>query len=63
MKFHGQLSFLGQPKMVAVAHTESEVFSAYRAGYMRKMASNPRTYTVVLKTVMYEAAHMVFSIN
>ena len=49
--------------MSAVAHAEIEVFSAYRAGYTQKMASNPRTYAVVLKTVAYEAAHMVFSIN
>ena len=49
--------------MGTVAHMEIEVFSAYRAGYTRKMASNPPTYMVVLKTVAYEAAHMVFSIN
>ena len=63
MNFHGQIRFLGQPKMSAVAHMEIKVFSAYRAGYTWKMASNPRTYTAVLKTVAYEAAHMVFSIN
>ena len=62
MKFHGQLRFLGQPKMGAAAHVEIEVFSAYRAGYMRKMPPYSRTYAVVLKTVAYEAAHKVFSI-
>ena len=61
-KFHGQLGFLGQPKMGAATHTEIKVFFTYRAGYMWKMASNPRTYVAVLKTVMYEAAHKVFSI-
>ena len=49
--------------MGAAAHTKIEVFFAYRAGYTQKMASNPRTYVVVLKTVTYEAAHMIFSIN
>ena len=49
--------------MSTAAHVEIEVFSAYRAGYTWKMASNPRTYTAVLKTVAYEAAHMVFSVN
>ena len=49
--------------MGAVAHTETKVFSTYRARYTRKMDSNPHTYVVVLKTVTYEAAHMVFSIN
>ena len=49
--------------MGAAAHVEIEGFFAYRAGYTRKMASNPRTYTVVLKIVAYEAADTVFSIN
>ena len=49
--------------MSVVAHVKIEVFSAYRAGCTRKMASNPHTYAVVLKTVAYEAAHMVFSIK
>ena len=48
--------------MGIVAHAEIEVFSAYRAGYTWKMTSNPRTYAAVLKTVVYEAAHKVFSI-
>ena len=60
MKFHGQLSFLGQPKMGATAHAEIEVFSAYRAGYMRKIPSQSRTYVAVWKTVVYAAAHEVF---
>ena len=49
--------------MGAVAHAEIEVFSAYRAGYTQKRASKSRTYAAVLKTVAYEAVHMVFSIN
>ena len=63
MNFHGQIRFLDQPKMGAAAHMEIEFFSMYRARHMRKMPSNPRTYAAVLKTVAYEAAHMVFSIN
>ena len=39
--------------MSVVAHVEIEVFSAYRARYTRKRASNPRTYTTVFKTVAY----------
>ena len=39
MKFHGQLSFLGQTKMNAAAHAEMEGFSTYRARYMWKMPS------------------------
>ena len=58
--FHGQMIFLGHPKMGAVAHTEIKAFSTYRARYMRKRTSNPRTYAVVFKTVAYEAAHMIF---
>ena len=46
--------------MSTVAHEEIDAFSAYRAGYTRKMASNLRTYAVVFKTVAYEAAHMNF---
>ena len=60
MKFHGQISFLGHPKMSAMAHMEIKVFSAYRAGYTRKRASNSRTYAVVFKTIAYEAVHMIF---
>ena len=63
MNFHGQIRFLGQPKMSAAAHVEMEVFFTYWAGYTWKMASNPRAYMAILKTVAYEAAHMVFSIN
>ena len=48
--------------MGAVAHAKFEVFSAYRAGYTRKIPSNPRTYADVLKKVAYEAVHKVFSI-
>ena len=62
MKFHGQLNFLVQPKIGAVADAEVEVFSTYRDGYTRKIPSNPHTYAVVLKTVAYEAVHKVFSI-
>ena len=62
MKFHGQIRFLGHPKMSTAAHTKIEVFSAYRARYMPKMPPNPHTYTNVLKTVTYEAANKVFSI-
>ena len=63
MNFHDLIRFLGPPKMSATAHVEIEVFFAYRDGYTQKMASNPRTYVVVLKKFTYEAAHMVFSIN
>ena len=49
--------------MSTTAHMEIEVFSVYRDGYTQKMASNLRTYAAVLKTVVYEATHMVFSIN
>ena len=63
MKFHGQLSFLVQPKMGAMAHAKIKVFSAYRAGYTRKIPSNLCTYAVVLKTVVYEAVHKVFFNN
>ena len=62
MNFHGQIRFLGHPKMSTTAHMEIEVFSAYRARYTRKMASNPRTYAAVLKIVTYEAAHKVFQV-
>ena len=61
IKFHGQLSFLDQTKKGATAHVEIEGFSAYRAGYMQKMPPKPRTYATVLKIVVYEAAHNVFS--
>ena len=46
--------------MSAAAHAEIEAFSAYRDGYTRKRASNPRTYVAVCKTVAYEAVHMNF---
>ena len=62
IKFHGQLSFLGQTKKGVVAHVEIKGFSMYRARYTWKMPPNPRTYTTVLKTVAYEAVHKVFSI-
>ena len=48
--------------MGVAAHAEIEGFSAYRAGYMQKMPPYSRTYVVVLKTVVYEAAHKGFSI-
>ena len=48
--------------MGVAAHVEIKVFSTYRARYTRKMTSNPRTYATVLKTVVYEATHKVFSI-
>ena len=60
IKFHGQLSFLGQTKKGAAAHTEIEGFSMYSAGYTQKMASNLRTYAAILKTVAYEDAHIFF---
>ena len=63
MNFHGQIRFLGQPKMSAAAHAKIEVFSTYRAGHTRKMPLNPRTYAIVLKIITYETAHMVFLIN
>ena len=59
--FHGQMNFLGHPKMSTVDHVEIEAFSMYRAGYTRKRTSNPRTYAVVFKTVTYEPAHMIFN--
>ena len=58
--FHGQMSFLGHPKMSAAVHTETEDFFAYRDGYTWKRVSKPRTYAVVFKTVTYEAAHVIF---
>ena len=58
--FHGQMSFLGHPKISATAHAEIEVFFMYRYGYTQKRASNPRTYAAVCKIVAYEAAHMIF---
>ena len=63
MNFHGLIRFLGQTKMSDAAHVEIKIFSMYRAGCMKKMASNPCTYAVVFKNIAYEAAHMVFSIN
>ena len=57
--FHGQMIFLGHPKMSAAAHVEIEAFSAYRDGYTWKRTSNPRTYAAVFKTVAYEAAHVI----
>ena len=62
IKFHGQLSFLGQTKKGVVAHAKFEGFSVYRAGYTRKMPPNPCTYTAVLKIVVYEVVHKVLSI-
>ena len=62
IKFHGQLSFLGQTKKGTVAHAEIEGFFMYRAGYTLKMPPYLRTYVTILKTVTYEAAHKVFSI-
>ena len=60
VKFHGQFSFLGQTKMGTVSHVEIEDFSAYRAGYTRKMPPQSSTYAVVWKIVAYEATHEVF---
>ena len=62
IKFHGHLRFICQSKKGVAAHVEIEGFSAYRAGYTWKMASNPHTYVAVLRIVVYEAAHKVFSI-
>ena len=58
MKFHGQLSFLGQPKMSATA--DAEFVSAYRARYTQKIPSNPRTYDGIWQIVAYAATHEVF---
>ena len=63
MNFHGQIRFLGHPKMSATAHTEIEVFSAYRAGYTQKNGLKPAYIRGCFETVAYEAAHMVFSMN
>ena len=41
MNFHGQISFLGHPKMSATAHMEIEVFSTYRVGCMWKNGLEP----------------------
>ena len=57
--FHGQMNFLGHPKMNIAAHVEIEAVSTCRARYMWKRASNLRTYAVVFKTVAYEAVHMI----
>ena len=62
IKFHGVFDFLGHSKIGTMDHVEIEGFSTYRARYTWKMPPNPRTYTTVLKTVAYEAAHKVFSI-
>ena len=43
--------------MSAAAHAGIEDFSAYRAGYTQKRDQKPRTYTAVLKTTTYDAAH------
>ena len=43
--------------MSATTHADIEVFSAYRAVYMRKRGLKPRTYAAVLKTAAYDAAH------
>ena len=51
--FHGQMSFLGDPKMSAAAHAEIQAFSIYRAGYTWKSVSKPCTYTAVFKTTAY----------
>ena len=45
--FHGQIRIVGHSKVRAMAHMEIEDFSAYRAGYTLKKASNLRTYAVV----------------
>ena len=47
IKFHGQLSFLGQTKKGATAHMEIEGFSVYRDGYTWKMPLNTHTYAAV----------------
>ena len=61
--FHGQFSFLVQSKMVVSAHADIGVFSAYRAGHMRKNLPKPRTYVAVLQTVAYAVAHKVFKVS
>ena len=62
IKFHGQLSFLGQTKKGAAAHAEIKGFSMYKAGYTRKMPPKSRTYAAVWKIVAYAAAHEVFQV-
>ena len=54
IKFHGQLSFLGQTKKCPMAHVEIESFFTYSVGYTQKMPPQSRTYAVVWKIVAYE---------
>ena len=60
LSFHGPFNFLGHLKLCVLAHAGIGVFSTYRAGNRKKKCPNPRTYTVVLQTVVYEAANEVF---
>ena len=62
VKFHGVFDFLVNSKIGATTHTEIKGFSAYRAGYTRKMPPKPRTYAAVWQTVAYAAVHKVFQV-